>query len=154
MPIKILGSSEVSCYCLTSNYRPLITSSSGRFFQLHVSRDCPFNLCVPVVLLRPYGLSYARPWRSYNARDRHRCLCMQTAVAGAMTQTASLKLWQTVACSILDVSVMSSAGPLKYGPRPVFKVFWPVAILLYGPSQIVPCSSLPGPFREPPLILL
>ena len=26
---------------------------------------------------------------------------------------------------------MSSVGPLKYGPRPIFRVFWPVAILLY-----------------------
>ena len=42
-----------------------MAKSVGRYLlpdtYLHVSRDCPFNLCVPVVLLRPYGLSYARP---------------------------------------------------------------------------------------------
>ena len=54
--------------------------------------DCPLNLCVPVVLLRPYGLSYARPWHGYHVRDQHRRLQMQTVVAGAVTQTASPKL--------------------------------------------------------------
>ena len=63
-------------------------------FLEHVSRDCPFNLCVPVVLLRPYGLSYARPWHGYPTQDRHSRLRMQMAVAGAVMQTASPKLWQ------------------------------------------------------------
>ena len=120
---------------------------------IHVSRDCPFNLCVPVVLWRPYGLSYARPWHGCNTQDRHHRLQMQTAVARAMTQTASLKL-QQMSHAPYCRSMTSSAGPLKYGPQPVFKVFWPVTVLLYGPSQIVPCSSLLDPFREPPLILL
>ena len=43
-----------------------------------------FNLCVPVVLLRPYGLSYTRPCCGYNVRDRHRHSCMQMTVAGAV----------------------------------------------------------------------
>ena len=29
--------------------------------DIHVSQECPFNLCVLVVLLRPYSLSYTRP---------------------------------------------------------------------------------------------
>ena len=119
----------------------------------HVSRDCPFNLCVPVVLLRPYSLSYARLWHGFDVRDRHCHSRTQTMVAGAVTQNASPKL-QQMSHTPYWCSVTSSASPLKYGPRPVFKVFWPVAILLYGQSQIALCSSLPGPFRELLLILL
>ena len=52
--------------------------------KVHVSWDCPFNLSIPVVLLRPSVLSYACPWRGFDAQDRQRCLWMQVAVAGAM----------------------------------------------------------------------
>ena len=59
-----------------------VTAASENHYEFVYVTGLPCNLCVPVVLLRPYGLSYARPWCGFNTRGRHHHLWMQTAVAG------------------------------------------------------------------------
>ena len=61
----------------------------------------PCNLCVPVVLLRPYGLSNACPWCGFNARDRHHHLRMQTVVAGARDANRVTKIPADVTRSVV-----------------------------------------------------
>ena len=70
----------VSIPAIKANAVEVVGMSLGR-----VSRDCPFDLYVPLGLIRPYGLSYALPWHGYHMRDWHHRLRMQTAVAGAVT---------------------------------------------------------------------